>query len=43
MELSQKLDLYNQLIQNRLYRSFGMSNQVEEADEEEELLEEDSL
>ena len=43
MELSQKLDLYNQLIQNRLYRSFGMSNQVEEAEEEEELLEEDSL
>ena len=42
-ELSQKLDLYNQLIQGRLYRSFGMSNQAEEAEEEEELFEEDSL
>ena len=50
MELSKKLDLYNQLIQARFYGSVGMDAQAEEADEaeeeeayEEELLEDDTI
>ena len=44
MELTKKLDLYNQLIQGRLYGSVDMSAQSQaEEEEEEELFEEDSL
>ena len=42
MELAKKLDLYNQLLQGRLYGSVGMDATEEEA-EEEEVYEDDTL
>ena len=42
MELAKKLDLYNQMLQGRLYGSVGM-DAAEEATEEEEVYEDDTL
>ena len=42
MELAKKLDLYNQMLQGRLYGSVGM-NAAEEEAEEEEVYEDDTL
>ena len=42
MELAKKLDLYNQMLQGRLYGSVGMDAAEEEA-EEEEVYEDDTL
>ena len=42
MELAKKLDLYNQMLQGRLYGSVGMDATEEEA-EEEEVYEDDTL
>ncbi len=42
MELAKKLDLYNQMLQGRLYGSVGM-NAAEEEAEEEEVYENDTL
>ena len=42
MELAKKLDLYNQLIQGRLYGSVGMNYSADEVEEEEDY-EEDTL
>ena len=41
MELTKQLDLYNRLIQTRLYGSVGMDEEYD--DEEEEVYEEDSI